>query len=94
MIQVSLTTQDSFLLICPQCFDCWARLKGTDAAHWWHRYVPCEEHTFACSSYGAKLGGSLLEAGDLQIEALPSALLSRELTLYLQDLSHDSSQIS
>ena len=85
MIQALLTTEDSFLLICPQCFDCWARLKGTNSSHWWHRYVPCEQHTFACSAYGAKLGGSLLEAGDLPLDSLPPVLIQCELTLYLQE---------
>lgn len=86
MIQVALTCQDSFLLICPQCFDCWARLVGTITDHWWHRYVPCEKHTFQADAYGAKLGGSLLEAGDLPIDSLPTLLIERELKLYIGEL--------
>lgn len=86
MIQVALSCEDSFLLICPQCFDCWARLAGTNTSHWWHRYVPCEKHTFDSAAYGAKLGGSLLEAGDLPIDSLPTLLIERELSLYLGDL--------
>lgn len=86
MIQVDLKIPDSFLLICPQCFDCWARLKGTDSNHWWHRYVPCLDHTFRADAYGGKLGGSLLEADEaVNLTTLPPELLSQELSLYLED---------
>jgi hypothetical protein len=87
VIEVLLQTPDSYLLICPQCFDCWARLKGTDYSHWWHRYVPCEAHTLGGVAYGAKLGGSLLEAGDLSIDALNPFMIKRELSLYLKELA-------
>jgi hypothetical protein len=86
MIEVPLAIEDSFLLICPQCFDCWARLVGSDQSHWWHRYVPCLAHTKECEAYGSKLGGSLLEADSkITLDLLPPALIDHECRLLLQE---------
>jgi hypothetical protein len=85
MIQIALQINDSFLLICPQCFDCWARLSGFDQSHWWHRYVPCTQHTRECEAYGGKLGGSLLEADpQITLDCLPPASIAKEFRILME----------
>ena len=81
MIQLTLPIPDSYLVICPQCFDVWARLSGQDTSFWWHRYVPCEQHS--APAYGFKTPGSLLDAEDL-IDVLPEELLRREFDLLVK----------
>jgi hypothetical protein len=81
MISASLPTSESFLLVCPQCWDCWARLEGLAQDHWWHRYVPCSLHPQACHPYGSWIAGSLLEVPELSIEILPPDLIAREFDL-------------
>lgn len=86
MIEAVLPTEDSFLIICPLCYDVWARLKGSDVSHWLHRYVPCIDHPQAAFPYGCWLAGSLLEL-DLQtqlFDVLPEPLLRREFELTMQ----------
>jgi hypothetical protein len=84
MIQVDLPREDSLLVICPQCFDIWARLSGRDTTFWWHRYVPCEVHPQSCFPYGCQVAGSLLDAELDLISVLPPELLEREFLLTIQ----------
>jgi hypothetical protein len=87
MIQASIPCRDSFLIICPWCFDAWARLEGRER-HWLHRYVPCYEHPQALFPYGCFLAGSLLEL-DLQtrlLDMLPQDLIRREFELTMSSL--------
>jgi hypothetical protein len=88
VIQRDLPILDSFLILCPWCGDCWAKLRGTDTTHWWHRYVPCLDHPQAAFVYGCWLEGSLLEL-DLSLrlfDVLPEDLLRREFDLTMSKL--------
>jgi hypothetical protein len=89
VIQVLLSIPFSYLVICPGCFDIWARIQGDDHEYWRHRYVPCERHADAAFPYGCRLAGSLLELPqeELPLEALPQALLEREFTLTMSNLN-------
>jgi hypothetical protein len=91
MIQVTLPIEDSFLVICPVCYDVWARLTGTDTSMWYHRYVPCVAHPEACFPYGCWIAGTLLEL-DLEtklIDVLPEPLIRREFELTLSSLPQE-----
>jgi hypothetical protein len=85
MIECKLELPDSYLVICPWCFDIWARLIGADSSFWWHRYVPCTQHPQASSVYGWALAGSLLETDEPLIDCLPPDLLAREFYLAVEN---------
>jgi len=89
MIQATLT-EDSILILCPQCFDCWARLPGRDTSYWRHRYIPCAKHPQAAFAYGCDVSGSLLELEDLSLDSLPLKLLSREFRLTMSNLTEST----
>lgn len=87
MIQLSISTQSSYLVLCPWCGDCWARLVGSDTSMWFHRHVPCERDSAAAFAYGCLVGGSLLEVGDPELlDQLPKPLLLREFQLTMNSL--------
>lgn len=84
MLQIQLPLPDSYLVLCPWCGDCWARITGSDTTHWWHRYVPCEAHPQASSAYGWKLAGSLLDTDEPLLDLLSPELLTREFNLHIK----------
>jgi hypothetical protein len=82
MIQLSVGQEQSYLILCPHCFDIVARVTGT-SPYYWHRYVPCETHDEASYPYGCRVAGSLIEAEPTLIDLLPDDLLLREFNLTL-----------
>ena len=84
MIQISLPTFDSYLVLCPHCWDCWARLRG-ESEFFQHRYVPCAQHQAQAQAWGSRIGGSLLEAEAELLDHLPLLLIVRELQLHLKE---------
>lgn len=86
MIHATLNSPNSYLLLCPGCGDCWAKLAGTDQRFWWHRYVPCELCPEASFPYGGRLPGSLLEAENDLINCLTPDLLTREFMLTMSSI--------
>lgn len=92
MIQLNLPTEKSYLVICPWCFDCWARIEGEDISFWQHRYVPCLHHPQAAAAYGIEISGSLIEAEPELIDVLPAELITREFKLWLNPESDLSSK--
>lgn len=94
MIQLTTSLSSSFLIICPHCFDCWARLEGSDPSFWWHRYIPCVDHPEAAFPYGCWIAGSLLEL-DLKttlFDVLPEDMIRREFELAILKETRDESQ--
>jgi hypothetical protein len=83
LIQVTLPIDDSYLVICPWCYDAWARLVGQQAT-FWHRYVPCEKHPQVAAEYGCQVAGSLLDAEESLLDALPADLLQYEFELHIK----------
>jgi hypothetical protein len=87
VIHVAVKSPESYLVLCPWCGDAWARLEGSDQSFWWHRYVPCTNHSEAAFAYGCKVGGSLLEFDEFElIEALPPELIEREFKLTMNSV--------
>jgi hypothetical protein len=86
MIDLCLSVPNSFLILCPGCWDCWARVSGEDTRYWMHRYVPCEACPEASFPYGGRLAGSLVEAEEAILSALPPEFLRREFDLYLGEI--------
>jgi len=82
MIQFKLEIEESYLVICPWCFDCWARIEGQDPSFFQHRYVPCLHHPQAAAAYGVEVCGSLVEAEPGLINFLPPDLIQREFKLF------------
>jgi len=85
MIQARLPIPQSILVICPWCYDVWARLEGNDHETWAHRYVPCTLHPQAAFAYGCDFAGCLCEADLNLVESLPLNLLKREFELTLSN---------
>ena len=85
MLSFNLPTFDSYLILCPHCWDCWARIQG-DSEFFQHRYVPCSNHTAQAQAWGSRIGGSILEAEDL-LDQLPDLLIIREFQLHLKEIS-------
>lgn len=94
VIQLSIPIPSSFLIICPQCFDCWARLEGLDQSFWWHRYIPCTDHPQSAFPYGCWIAGSLLELDQntTLFDVLPEDLIRREFELIILKETQDESQ--
>jgi hypothetical protein len=82
---INLITQgESYLLLCPVCGDCWARIQGASPDHFWHRYITCEPHAFQGDRY--TVSASLLEvewADNELLDQLPPELVEREFKLHL-----------
>jgi hypothetical protein len=92
MIQLLLPQPRSFLIICPWCFDCWARLVGKEEPKIFdHLYIPCIDHPQACHPYGIKIAGSILEALELTLDDLPAEVIKREFQLTMSNLSQEIS---
>ena len=82
MIQWAHDGIESYLVICPWCYDAWARIKGTE--DWFHhRYVPCVDHPQVAATYGCLVAGSLVDAEETLLDALPANLLQREFDLHV-----------
>jgi hypothetical protein len=87
VIQLLIDKPRSFVVICPWCGDCWARLVGREQPFFDHRYVPCEIHPEANFPYGVDLAGSLLEVDlELTLDDLPEELIKREFQLTMSNL--------
>ena len=91
MIQVTTKSESSYLLICPVCFDCWARIEGS-LRIFYHRYVCCEDHS--ATAYGYHPAGCLLEVEECDVtllDSLPPELIEREFNLYLRSYNSECS---
>lgn len=86
MLHLSLPCPEGYIVICPWCFDCWARLEGQDPEFFFHRYVPCRRHPQANHPYGCRVHGSLLEAEEKLLDLFPVEMLQQEFLLTLSSL--------
>lgn len=89
MIQLSLNFPDSFIIICPWCHDCWARIEGLNQTHFWHRFVSCLHHPQSNHAYYIRVAGSLLEADEELIDFLPPEVLLREFQLTMSSIAYE-----
>jgi hypothetical protein len=81
MISLDLKCPESYLILCPWCGDCWARVSGEDQTFWSHRYVPCINHPQASFAY-ARVAGSLVDAEPILLDYLPSDLIAQEFHIF------------
>ena len=103
-LTIPTTCGNSILYICQTCGTRWATVEVTGSELWQIESTPCVEHLPICVGDVGKVPGSILPrtafvgkwADAIVIDALPPALLVRELQLhlnYFERNAHDRDNI-